>query len=66
MKSHFVDILLDMPLLLLLLLLLSSSSAAYGSRARTYGDDDLEQHGAHTCQSMQCSLQFAAFNMQAI
>ena len=37
----------------------SLSSAAYGSRARTYDDDDVIQHGAPTGQPMQHRLQYA-------
>ena len=31
-----------------------------------YGDENVTQYGAYTGQPLQCSLQFAAYNMHAI
>ena len=36
----------------------SSLSAVNGSQARTYDDDDVAQHGAHTGQLMHCLHHF--------
>ena len=38
----------------------SSSSAAYGSRASTYGDDDVAQHGAHTGQPVHSNAAYTS------